>query len=498
VSATLASITDLSKPCGVFALVWLLFTACNVAPTVRWSSRFGDETLAARAARVVAVVERGGCGGEALYEAASDDAATPEPPDLEEGRYGFRAYAVDASCAKFAEVCVERDLPLDDETPIELVLTAIDERPACDSRGCACDCAGDRCDAGSCTPSRPVELVAGGDDHTCAVVAGELYCWGSAAEGRLGTGAAASSPTPLRVGADSDWIDLRLGHNHACARKSDRSLHCWGANGAGQTGLGGAPSIGVPTRVGDASDWTAIATSAFSTCGIRGDGDLFCFGVNDNGQLGVGDTVGRDAPTAAQSSDVTEVALGTNHACVLAGAGELSCYGGNDAGMTTGPMPGPILEPLRVAGAFDAVLASANTSCGRRGAELLCWGANGEGQLGLGDRDHRRSPTSLGSIEFLSSGLGRHACTITGGTRACFGNNNEGAVGIGTAGVDVLVPQSLDGELIEWSSITTGYRHTCGIDERGALFCWGENDDGQIGSGTIGTPVLAPARVCFP
>jgi hypothetical protein len=487
--------SHLGGPCGVLVL---LFMACNVAPTVSWSARFDDATLEGRADRVVAVVERGGCGGDPIYEAASDGVA-PEPPELEEGRYGFRAYALDETCVRFAEVCVERDLPLDDEAPITLVLVAVDEAPGCDDRMCSCACGSDRCTAGRCAPGRAVDVVAGGDDHTCAIVEGELYCWGSGIEGRLGAPIARST-TPLHIGSDSDWSDVKLGQNHACARKADGSLHCWGSNGAGQTGLGGAGSIEQPTRVGDANDWSAIATGAFNTCGIRGAGELFCFGSNDAGQLGFGDTMNRNTPALAMLSGVVEIAMGTSHTCARAGAGELYCYGDNTAGMVTGPVPdppAPILTPRRIDGVWDGVLSTANVSCGRRGGELFCWGANGEGQLGLGDRDHRRSPTSLGAVEFFSAGQGRHACTLAAGRRACFGNNEEGAVGIDMLGGDVLVPTTLAGETIRWRTITTGYRHTCGIALDGALYCWGHNDDGQIGNGAVGAPVLVPARVCF-
>lgn len=40
-----------------------------------------------------------------------------------------------------------------------------------------------------------------------------------------------------------------------------------------------------------------------------------------------------------------------------------------------------------------------------------------------------------------------------------------------------------------------GDAHACAIDEAGLLYCWGENQDRQLGLGTLGAPVPTPTRV---
>ncbi len=46
----------------------------------------------------------------------------------------------------------------------------------------------------------------------------------------------------------------------------------------------------------------------------------------------------------------------------------------------------------------------------------------------------------------------------------------------------------------QWLGVTTGAFHTCGIQVTGSLWCWGDNDYGQLGTGISGN-VEAPEQV---
>jgi alpha-tubulin suppressor-like RCC1 family protein/sRNA-binding regulator protein Hfq len=87
-----------------------------------------------------------------------------------------------------------------------------------------------------------------------------------------------------------------------------------------------------------------------------------------------------------------------------------------------------------------------------------------------------------------------HSCALTaaGGVR-CWGDNSHGQLGDdGASGTLSLVPVDVVGLTSGVVSIAAGYTHTCAIDTSGALKCWGENGNGQLGDNTAtssGTPV---------
>ncbi|MCA8837390.1 MAG: hypothetical protein K8963_06025, partial [Proteobacteria bacterium] len=81
--------------------------------------------------------------------------------------------------------------------------------------------------------------ISANSGHTCAVtVAGELYCWGSGDNGRLGHDDGGKRVVPVRVGFDSNWKEATAGGSHTCAVKTTGELYCWGFGGNGRLGLG--------------------------------------------------------------------------------------------------------------------------------------------------------------------------------------------------------------------------------------------------------------------
>jgi len=96
------------------------------------------------------------------------------------------------------------------------------------------------------------------------------------------------------------------------------------------------------------------------------------------------------------------------------------------------------------------------------------------------------SPDASGAskVVAISTGLG-HACALTaGGTVKCWGMNFEGQLGIGTTGaaqpIPVVVPN-----LAGVTEIAAGQHHTCALLGTGAVRCWGSNDFGELGDGTL-------------
>lgn len=76
-----------------------------------------------------------------------------------------------------------------------------------------------------------------------------------------------------------------------------------------------------------------------------------------------------------------------------------------------------------------------------------------------------------------------HACALTKeGTVFCWGNNDHGQLGIGTFGGFQKEPRavSFDKKFID---VSVGRYHSCGLAMDRSLWCWGGNDRGQAGTG---------------
>lgn len=75
------------------------------------------------------------------------------------------------------------------------------------------------------------------------------------------------------------------------------------------------------------------------------------------------------------------------------------------------------------------------------------------------------------------------ALTTTGGVQ-CWGSNNYGQLGNGTI-VNSLVPTGVSGLSSGVTQIATNFGHTCARLTSGTVRCWGRNNNGQLGTGNV-------------
>jgi alpha-tubulin suppressor-like RCC1 family protein len=86
------------------------------------------------------------------------------------------------------------------------------------------------------------------------------------------------------------------------------------------------------------------------------------------------------------------------------------------------------------------------------------------------------------SFRQISAG-GSFSCGVTVGDRAyCWGRNDDGQLGDGSTAFRT-VPVAVAGGL-RFKHVSTGGTHTCGVTLDDRAFCWGWNGDGQLGDGT--------------
>lgn len=133
-------------------------------------------------------------------------------------------------------------------------------------------------------------------------------------------------------------------------------------------------------------------------------------------------------------------------------------------------------------------------ACAIRGGKAHCWGRNDSGQLGDGGgATYRATPVQvagLGETVTTVSAGGWHSCAIVKGpvntpadqAAFCWGGNNLGQLGNGSmSGSASAVPvQGLSSNV---TSISVGLGFSCAVFN-GAALCWGGNVRGELGNGS--------------
>ena len=364
--------------------------------------------------------------------------------------------------------------------------------------------------------------LATGGNHSCALKpSGSVFCWGSGSA--MGDGATVNRNAPVTVVGISSATQISAsGGGTSCAVLASGGVQCWGSNnfgdalGRGMLGNGDTTSNGgnQPTSVTGISTAVAVSTGVNHSCAVLTSGAVQCWGANSVGQLGNGTTVNSGEPvTVSGINNAKDVAVGINHTCALLTTGNISCWGSNGDGQLGNNTTINRTTPVIVSNMVDAkqVAAGSGFSCAvRTGGTVQCWGNNGLGQLGtvLTNGTTSKTPVTVsGIVGATEVSLGRfYACAlINTGAVQCWGNNSNGQLGRGslTGGPTPLPVSNVSTSV----SVSAGASHVCAILASGSVTCWGANAQGALGDSTVkpsNTPVtvvgltLAPASGPLP
>jgi len=229
---------------------------------------------------------------------------------------------------------------------------------------------------------------------------------------------------------------------------------------------------------------------------------------------------------------VTDIAAGGGHTCAIFNGGLLYCWGQNEYGQlgvgnyllseTKAEKPVSVMPYLPVGAVVKKVSAGLSHTCAivsvlSNDNQLYCWGKNDNGQLGLGTPSTIPSNSSYdvpqpvnnpvvpafsgATVKPVDVSAGfAHTCALynnlnmpeNGPANAmfCWGGNDEGQLG-NTGTVSANIPTAgfaaLSGEIL---NISSGAMHTCATYKgmpsvtNNRLYCWGSNGSGQLGDNT--------------
>jgi alpha-tubulin suppressor-like RCC1 family protein len=362
-------------------------------------------------------------------------------------------------------------------------------------------------------PTFNVTGISAGGDFTCAPVVGtnQPYCWGANAKSQLGEGTqtARSRPTQL-AGALLPMTRMAAGFDFACGiAEANGAAYCWGNNLWGVLGIG-APDLNqhaTPEAALGGHTFAQISAGSAHVCALDTGGVVWCWGNGTTGQLGRLQNASYEPLQVVSTARFTQVSVGALHSCALADNGDVWCWGSNDYGQlgVNDSLTGIYYTPQQVTGGrvFTEIGAGGWTTCGLSGGSVYCWGRNTEGQAGRGSTVNRWILEPMPALGILGTArhvtLGtRHACATNGIDKMyCWGDNNRGQLGDGTTTLRASAVEVFGDT--RFVAMTAGLEHTCALRDGGGAYCWGYNASGRLGLGVAtNTNVTAPTQVVTP
>ncbi len=228
-------------------------------------------------------------------------------------------------------------------------------------------------------------------------------------------------------------------------------------------------------------------------------------------------------PVSAGVDDGWEmIDVGDTHSCGLTTVDEIFCWGGGNEGQLGDGTTNTLLRqlvPLEVTAPSGVTWASVDTgayhTCATTtGGDIYCWGIDDEGRLGNGNAavdDFFPSPTlvdrPVGVTWASVTAAGSHTCALTtSGDVYCFGDNDRGQLGVGDENprntpTQVTLPAGVVVESIEVGVGAAGLfdsRTTCVVSTLGAGYCWGSDELGALGDGPGAVNSNVPVAVGVP
>ncbi|XP_022841811.1 ultraviolet-B receptor UVR8-like [Olea europaea var. sylvestris] len=306
---------------------------------------------------------------------------------------------------------------------------------------------------------------------------------------------------------------ISAGAGHSVALLSGNVVCSWGRGEDGQLGHGDADDRFTPTQLGalDGREIVSVTCGADHTTAFsESQSQVYSWGWGDFGRLGHGNSSDLFSPQPIQSLQglhIKQIACGDSHCLAVTMKGEVLSWGRNQNGQLGLGTTEDSLLPQKIEGfqgiSVKMITAGAeHTAAVTEDGELYGWGWGRYGNLGLGDRIDRLIPEKVSSVEhekiILVACGWRHTISVSSsGSVYTYGWSKYGQLGHGDF-EDHLIPHKLEA-LHEHCicQISGGWRHTMALTTDGELYGWGWNKFGQLGVGD-NSDHCSPIPVKFP
>lgn len=350
-----------------------------------------------------------------------------------------------------------------------------------------------------------------------------VSCWGANGEGQLGDNTTTSRSTPVAVQGAAGVQAIAVGRRHVCGLLEDNTVKCWGSNDVGEIGDGTTTDRHTAVAaIGIAAGQAAfIGAGEYHSCMIDFKGLPWCWGENTFGAFGDGNTADSSTPLAttglsAARTGIKQVVMGEDEACALSKAGTVKCWGENPYselgdGTTTQRLKAVYVHTSNSDSSplsnIDQIAVGRDHACSLSAANAVqCWGRNSAGQIGDSSTTTRATPVAITALQDSQTAVKiatgeSFSCALTSAKNVqCWGDNSDGQLGnnnfptTSTSAGYVLDTDGV-GNLAGLIDVAAGWDHACALSNAGKVYCWGDNDNGQLGNDDKPNDTQLPVEV---
>jgi len=318
-------------------------------------------------------------------------------------------------------------------------------------------------------------------------------------------------PTAV-AGVSGRVVQIATSNSDGYALTSDGVVWAWGVASFGELGNGTRPPYSTRAVKVDFPTGVRIATLANpmpfdGALAIDAQGHAWGWGLNADGDLCLSG-LAELRPVELALSSVTLATGARTHSLVDSGGKVYACGSGAYGVLGTGSTTSSSV-PVPVVGLPESISVTALTSSWEGSGALLSngsyynWGYNAAGQLGNGSTENSDVPVRVPLTEPVrqvfqgGSGPknGQSIAILANGAVWAWGDNDRGQLGTGTR-TSSNVPLHVDvPKGVNFVTVSSGGFASYATDGSGRLWAWGDNRSGQLGTGSGTAMATTPIEV---